>query len=660
MARFLTSAFADEASKDLAAQIEACKANGISAIEMRGVNGENISDITPETARAIKAQLDKEDIKVSSIGSRYGKCAFDFEAFKQTVEVAKILEAGYIRMFSFYEGTREERFGWVKQMADYSMEHGVKCCHENEGKIYGESPEGCKEVLDFCGENLGCVFDFANFLGCGYDAWEAYQLLKSYITYFHIKDYDGSSTVPAGQGKGRVAEILTDFDETNFGCTWLSIEPHLKVFDGLGAFDKETAAQLAGRTVYATHEESFSAAANALHKIIAEAQPVTVGIIGFGGMGGSHLGNYLKGQNKRLRLVAAADVNPARLEAAKEALPGIATYDSAEALIAGGLCSAVLIATPHYFHPPIAVQALEAGLNVITEKPAGVYTKQVREMNEAAAKSDKIFAIMYNQRTNHMYQKMREIIKGGAYGEVKRVLWIITDWYRTQAYYNSGGWRATWSGEGGGVLINQDPHQLDLWQWLCGMPNKITASCHEGKWHDIEVEDDVTIYAEYPNGATGMFVTSTGEAVGTNRLEIAMDKGKLLCEGGKLTLFEFDNSTKEHIFGSSQGFGKIKAEAKEIKTGGNEVGQHPTVLNAFAQAIITGDRELLYARGEEGINGLSISNAAHLSSWLGRPVELPVDEDLYWAELQKKIAGSKAKAEAAQGVEMDLSKSFQA
>ncbi|MCL2494644.1 MAG: Gfo/Idh/MocA family oxidoreductase [Oscillospiraceae bacterium] len=664
MARFLTSAFADEAANDLAAQIAACKANGISAIEMRGVNGENVSDITPETARAIKKELDKAEVEVSAIGSRYGKCAFDFEAFKQTVEVAQILGAAYIRMFSFYEGTKEERFGWVKQMADYSIAHGVKCCHENEGRIYGESPQACKELIEAVGYSaegeqiLGCVFDFANFLGDGYDTLAAYEILKPYITYFHIKDYDGASTVPAGEGKGRIAEILANFDQSNYGCYWLSMEPHLKVFAGMGVFDKQTEKKLAGREVYATQSESFKAAADALHKVIAGAQPVALGIIGFGGMGSGHARNYLNGEFKRIRIVAAADVNPARLEAATDALPGVAVYDSAEALIAGGLCGAVVIATPHYFHPPIAIQALEAGLHVMTEKPAGVYTKQVREMNGAAAKSDKIFAIMYNQRSNPLYQKLRELVQSGVYGEIKRVLWIITDWYRTQAYYNSGGWRATWSGEGGGVLINQDPHQLDLWQWFCGMPNKITATCHEGKWHDIEVEDDVTIYAEYPSGATGMFVTTTGEAEGTNRLEIAMDRGKLICEDGKVTLYAFDSSTKEHIFGCAQGFGSIDSRESEITAGGNPVGQHSMVMNAFAEAVVTGDKGLLYARGEEGINGLSISNAAHLSSWLGRPVALPVDEDLFWAELQKKIAGSNAKAEAAQGVEMDLSKSF--
>ena len=660
MARFLTSAFADEAAQDLDGQIAACKANGISAIELRGVNGKNISDITPDEAREIKAQLEAAGIAVSSIGSRYGKCELDMEAFQQTVEAAKILEAEYIRMFSFYEGTKEERFAWVKEMADYAASQGVKCCHENESRIFGEGPEACKELLDFCGENLGCVFDFANFLNCGYDAMEAYELLKPYITYFHIKDYcnDWKQVVPAGWGAGRIAEILADFDQSNFGCFWLSIEPHLKVFGGMEVFDAETKKKLEEKQAYATQEESFAAAANALHEVIAQAQPVAMGIVGFGGMGGGHLGNYLSGNTKRLRFVAAADIDPARLELAKERLPGIAVYNSAEELIAGGLCNSIAIATPHYDHPPIAIKALEAGLNVLTEKPAGVYTKQVREMNEAAAKSDKIFAIMYNQRSAPAHQKIREIMQSGKYGPVKRVIWIITSWYRTQAYYNSGGWRATWSGEGGGVLINQDPHQLDLWQWFVGMPNKVTAHCYEGKWHDIEVEDDVTIYAEYPNGATGLFVTTTGEPEGTNRLEIVMDKGKLIFEHGKILIKEFNCSTKEHIFGSAEGFGKIQSETIEIPVGHNEVSDHAMVSNAFAEAVVTGDRGKLYARGEEGINGLSISNAAHLSAWLGRPVDLPIDEDLYWAELQKKIAGSKAKAGAAQGVTMDLSKSF--
>jgi len=660
MARFLCSAFADEAAKDIQEQIAACKANGIEAIELRGVNGKNISAFTPGEARELKKTLSRAGVGVSSIGSNYGKAPFDFEAFRQTVEVAKVLGAQYIRMFSFYEGTLEERLGWVKQMADYAASQGVKCCHENESFIYGESPEACKELLEFCGGSLGCVFDFANFLSRGYDAMAAYETLKPYITYFHIKDYcnDWKAVVPAGWGEGRIAEILADFDQSTAAPVWLSIEPHLKVFDGLGEFDAKTKKKLEEKQAYATQAEAFAQAAACLHEVIAKAQPVALGIIGYGNMGSGHMGLYLRGEYKRMRVTAVADINPERLEAAADDLPGVAVFGSAGELIASGLCDAVVIATPHYDHPPIAIQALEAGLHVMTEKPAGVYTKQVREMNEAAAQSDRVFAIMYNQRSDPRYRMLRELVQSGRYGELKRVTWIICDWYRTQSYYNSGGWRATWSGEGGGVLINQCPHNLDLWQWICGMPCKVRASCLEGRWHDIEVEDDVTIYAEYPGGATGVFITTTGEPAGANRLEITLDKAKLLSEDGKLTVYELDGSTREHIYGAKQGFGRLKGKEFSPEIPGLGASQHATVMNAFAQAILTGDRALLYARGEEGIRGLSISNAAHLSSWLGRDVELPLDEELFLSELQKKIAGSKEKSGVKDTVAGDMSESF--
>jgi len=659
MARFLFSAFADEAATGLDEQIAACKRNGIAAIELRGVGGDNITDIEPEDARKIKAKLDKAGVAVSALGTRYGKEGFDFDDFKNTVEVADILEAEYIRVFSFYTGSREERIENVRTMADYAAKKGITCCHENEKGIYGDTPERCLELLEAV-PSLGCIFDFANFMECGCDTWEAYQLLKPHITYFHIKDYcrEWKSVVPAGWGDGKVQEILADFDQFHSGNVWLSMEPHLKVFQGLGAFDQETKEKLERQELYATQEESFANAAAQMRATIEKVQPVTIGIIGYGNMGSSHMRSYLYGGHKRIRVTAVADINPARLEAAQEDLTGVAVFNNAKELIDSGLCSAVLIATPHYDHPGIAIAALKAGLHVMTEKPAGVYTKQVNEMNAAAAESDKIFAIMYNQRANPLYQKMRKLVQGGEYGQLRRVTWIICDWYRTQAYYNSGGWRATWAGEGGGVLINQCPHNLDLWQWICGMPCSVRASCHEGKWHDIEVEDDVTIYAEYPNGATGVFITTTGEPAGANRLEITLDKAKLVSEDGVLTITEFE-SAQHHIDTCPVGFGRPDTKTYEIDIPDGPQSQHAESLNAFAQAIITGDRDLLFAKGEEGFRGLSISNAAHLSSWLGRSVSLPIDEDLYWAELQKKIAGSQAKSEVKESVAADMSKSFQ-
>ena len=364
---------------------------------------------------------------------------------------------------------------------------------------------------------------------------------------------------------------------------------------------------------------------------------VRSGIIGVGNMGSSHIKNALKGLMPEIEITAVADIKPDRLEWAKEQLPEVKTFDSASALMDSGEVDAILIATPHYDHPVLAIEGLEKGLHVMSEKPAGVFTKKVREMNAAADKSDKIFGIMFNQRTNCLYRKAHELVHSGKYGEMKRVTWIITDWYRTQAYYNSGGWRATWSGEGGGVLLNQCPHQLDLWQWICGMPEKITAVCHEGKWHNIEVEDDVMIYAEYANGATGTFITTTGDYPGTNRLEITLDRAKLICENGVLTVFELEQATSDYTANAEEGFGSIQYKTYEAELDGNNV-QHPEVMNKFAGAILRG--EPLTASGQEGINGLMISNAAFLSSWLGKTVSLPIDEDLFYNMLQEKINNS--------------------
>lgn len=382
---------------------------------------------------------------------------------------------------------------------------------------------------------------------------------------------------------------------------------------------------------------------------------VRLGIIGVGNMGSSHIKNAIKGLMPEIEITAVADIKPDRLEWAKEQLPEVKTFDNASALMDSGEVDAILIATPHYDHPVLAIEGLEKGLHVMSEKPAGVFTKKVREMNAAADKSDKIFGIMFNQRTNCLYRKAHELVHSGKYGEMKRVTWIITDWYRTQAYYNSGGWRATWSGEGGGVLLNQCPHQLDLWQWICGMPEKITAVCHEGKWHNIEVEDDVMIYAEYANGATGTFITTTGDYPGTNRLEITLDRAKLICENGVLTVYELDQATSDYTANAEDGFGSIQYKTYEAELDGNNV-QHPEVMNKFAGAILRG--EPLTASGQEGINGLMISNAAFLSSWLGKTVSLPIDEDLFYNMLQEKIKNSTFVKEVKEAVNDNMDSTY--
>ena len=379
---------------------------------------------------------------------------------------------------------------------------------------------------------------------------------------------------------------------------------------------------------------------------------IHIGIIGFGNMGTNHFNNIMKGKCPEVEVSAIADINPERLDAAKKAFEEYSAndsslnepvyFDNADDMMDPGLIDSVLIAIPHYDHPTYAIKAFRKGLHVMCEKPAGVYTLQVREMMAEADKhSELVFGMMFNQRTNCVFRKMREIVKSGELGEIRRTNWIITNWYRPQAYYDSGAWRATWSGEGGGVLLNQCPHNLDLWQWICGLPVMIDAKLHYGKWHDIEVEDDVTAYAEYENGATGVFITSTGDTPGTNRFEITLDGGKLVCEDTKkLTLYRLATSEPEFSRTNKKPFGKPECEIINVETDG-ENPQHSGVLNAFAGAVLRGEK--LVADGREGINGLMISNAMHLSSWTGKPVSLPFDEELFRKELFERVKNSRRK-----------------
>lgn len=365
---------------------------------------------------------------------------------------------------------------------------------------------------------------------------------------------------------------------------------------------------------------------------------IRLGVIGIGNMGTNHIKCIMEGKVPQIKLIAAADRQETRREWAKEYLPEeTVIFEDGEELIKSGICDAVLIATPHYQHPELASMAFEYGLHVLSEKPAGVYTAQVRKMNLMAQQSDRVFAMMFNQRTNCIYRKMHEMVSSGELGAIKRVNWIVTDWYRTQAYYDSGNWRATWDGEGGGVLLNQCPHNLDLIQWICGMPSKVQAFCHEGKWHDIEVEDDVTAYLEYPNGATGVFVTTTADAPGTNRFEITLEMGKLVCEDNLLTLYRLKENERVFCKTAQRGFDRPLFETVLVETDGKNE-QHVGVMKAFADKIL--HNTPLVADGVEGIRGLELSNAMHLSSWLEHAVTLPINEDLFLEELNKRRAKS--------------------
>ncbi len=373
---------------------------------------------------------------------------------------------------------------------------------------------------------------------------------------------------------------------------------------------------------------------------------VRYGIIGVGNQGSTYmLSMFDKQKANNAKVTAVCDISEVKINGIKEktANAEVKYFDNYKEMLDSGLCDAVLVETPHYFHPEMVIECLKRGIHVICEKPAGVYAKQVEEMNAVAEKSGALFGMMFNQRTNCLYRKMREMVAGGELGDIQRVTWIITDWYRTQYYYDSGSWRATWEGEGGGVLFNQCPHQLDLVSWVIGkLPKYVNGFCQYGRWHDIEVEDDVTAYFEYDNGATGMFITSTGEAPGTNRFEISGTLGKLLCENDKLYFYKNATDSQELCKTSSNGFGKPEMQVIEVETDGKNP-QHIGIINNFTAAIL-GEEEL-FVKGTDGINGVQLMNAIQYSGWHGGArVELPVDPDQYLAELTERRKTSRFKS----------------
>ncbi|MFS0723426.1 Gfo/Idh/MocA family protein [Paenibacillus sp. 1P07SE] len=371
---------------------------------------------------------------------------------------------------------------------------------------------------------------------------------------------------------------------------------------------------------------------------------VRLGVIGLGNMGKGHIRYIVKGEIPGLKLTAVSDIaESGRQWALDHAGEGVSIYSDPYDMLDSGKIDGVLITTPHYSHPELAIACFQRGLHVLVEKPAGVYTKQVREMNEAFAKTDLKFSMMYNQRTNPLYRKLKEMVDSGELGEIRRTNWIITTWYRSQSYYDSGTWRATWEGEGGGVLLNQDPHQLDLWQWMISMmPRRVRAFCSFGKYRDIEVEDDVTAYVEYENGASGVFVTTTGETPGTNRLEIIGDRGKVVIEDDKLTFWRLRVSETEFNATYKGGFGQPECWKCEVPVVGENT-NHQGIMRNWTNAILHGEE--LIAPGEEGIKGLMLANAMLLSTWTDNWVNLPIDEELYVAKLQERVENSRYRKE---------------
>jgi predicted dehydrogenase len=380
---------------------------------------------------------------------------------------------------------------------------------------------------------------------------------------------------------------------------------------------------------------------------------VRLGVIGLGNIGRHHADYLLAGKVPRARLTAVCDPKPA---ACARYAPARAFQD-ATALFASGELDAVIIATPHYQHTTLGIAALEAGLHLMVEKPISAHKADAERLIAVARQHPKqVFAAMFQLRVEPRYQKIRALIQNGDLGEIVRVNWIITDWYRTEAYFASSGWRATWKGEGGGVLLNQCLHNLDTLTWLLGLPSRVRGFCQLGRFHDIEVEDDVTCYLEWPNRATGVFISSTGEAPGTNRLEIAGTRGRLVLENNRLL---FTRNAEDMIAFSRKaesGFAKPETTVTEVPIENAET-PHAVIMQNFVNAILDPSASALISPGEQGLASVELANAMLYSSLINQTVELPLDGAAYERKLQQLITESRHDKKVVKRTE-DLTKSF--
>jgi predicted dehydrogenase len=369
---------------------------------------------------------------------------------------------------------------------------------------------------------------------------------------------------------------------------------------------------------------------------MSENRHLRVGVVGVGSMGGFHARELAQGLVARAKLAAVCDVDRAARD--RFEVPG---FEDSRALLRSGLVDAVMIATPHYDHTPIAIEALGLGLHVLCEKPLAVHKADCEKMiaaYEARPQKSQVFAEMFQHRTDPPYRKLKEMITSGELGEIRRINWIVTDWFRTEAYYRSGGWRATWRGEGGGVLLNQCPHNLDLWQWMFGLPSRVRGFCRFGRFHDIEVEDEVTAYLEYDSGATAVFVTTTGEAPGTNRLEVAGERGKVVLEGDRFSFTRNEIAMSEYSRTTSERFTPppVWNVIIPMQTAGP---RHRGIWQNFVNAVFEG--EPLIAPAVEGIRSVELGNSILHSAWTGQTVTLPLDAIAFQRALEERATSSR-------------------
>jgi predicted dehydrogenase/sugar phosphate isomerase/epimerase len=682
------SGFYDEASGKLDEQIALCRKLGSHYLCPRGIDGKNIADFTlEEFLKDVKPRLDDAGIRFSSIGSPIGKIPWSDEAafakqkaqLVQLVKIAQAMECRFIRVFAFYcpDEEKEKAFPSIvakmKEFLQIAHGSGVKLLLEDEKKVYGSAPEEILRLYqELQSEDLALCFDASNYIQCGHDALQAFELLKDHISYIHLKDCSKWGVeVPFGTGEAHYDQIFEELNAMNYQG-FLTLEPHLfkyavlkplvyfvpfapllanKMFKSFRSIDKAMAISFFKKL---SRPEAFELdyllvkeAIKGVHRT--PLKEVRYGIIGIGKQGSLYCQFFQKLHHKLkgARLTAVCDIDPKRREWAKKNLKNVRVFEDYHQLLDSGLVDVVMIDTPHYFHPQIAIDAFQKNINVLSDKPAGVYLKQVKEENAEAAKHPSLlFGMMFNQRTNKLYIKAKDLIDSGKLGQITRIVWIITDWYRPKAYYAQGGWRGTWWGEGGGVLLNQCPHQLDLFTWFVGLPETVNSTLAT-VGRDINVENDVTAIMKFKNGATGVFITSTHDAPGTNRLEITGDGGKIVIEKGKLIFTE--NQEMEPSFSAHNTVFMGRPKSKKHVTRGapvkfaliEDLFQHVRIIRNYTDVLL-GKTHKFIAPGEEGIRGLTLSNAIHLSGWTHQEVRLPIDDELFLKELTKRKEEEKA------------------
>ena len=382
-------------------------------------------------------------------------------------------------------------------------------------------------------------------------------------------------------------------------------------------------------------------------------EKVRIGIVGMGNMGKYHADYLIKGKVAHAELSAVCSTSPEKLSAYKDP---VAVFGNGEEMIRSGSIDAVLVATPHYQHTSLGICAIENGIHLMVEKPISAHKADAERLIEVSAQHpDIVFGGMFQLRTEPRYLKLKKLIADGDLGDIVRINWIITDWFRTEAYYASGGWRATWKGEGGGVLLNQCLHQLDALQWLVGMPSKVRSFAQCGRFHDIEVEDNVTAYLEYPNGATGVFVSSTGEAPGSNRFEIAGTRGRVVLENDQIKFTRNESCMLEHSKNSPIGFSKPEVWEVDIPFGNAEL-PHAILMRNFVEAIR--NKTPLIAPGVEGIHSVELANVLLYSSLVDQTINLPMDGAAFEAKLQQLIDESTHEKKVLEISDEDFASSF--